>query len=96
MGLGCSRRTVNQPGFGTNETTRTVPPAESRTIVAASPARYENWVVDPGTAAGLTVTGADAGVELAVEPDPGVVCGVVDEDEEDADAGSGALPSTWP
>jgi len=91
VALGCSRRIVNQPGWGANVTSLNVPPAASRISVAASPARYENWVADPGTATELAVTGAELGAELAVEPESGVVPGA---ELEDADADTGAPLTT--
>lgn len=100
VGLACPRPTVNHPGCGAKATTRNTPPAESSTTLAASPARNENWVAEPGTGAELTVAGvgagevagAEAGVELAVDPESGVLDAV---ELDDADAESGA-PLTWP
>lgn len=97
--LACPRPTVNHPGCGAKATTRNTPPAESSTTLAASPARNENWVAEPGTGAELTVAGvgagevagAEAGVELAVDPESGVLDAV---ELDDADAESGA-PLTW-
>lgn len=104
VGLACPRPTVNHPGCGAKATTRNTPPAESSTTLAASPARNENWVAEPGTDAELTVTGveagveagvgtgAEAGVELAVDPESGVLIGA---ELDDADAETGP-PLTWP
>lgn len=104
VGLACPRPTVNHPGCGAKATTRNTPRAESSTTLAASPARNENWVAEPGTGAELTVTGveagveagvatgAEAGVELAVDPESGVLTGA---ELDDADAETGP-PLTWP
>ena len=68
--------------------------------VAASPARYENCVVEPGTGNELAVAGAESGVDVAAEPESGVEVAAEPElgvlaaaELDDAEADTGTPPT---